>query len=66
MIAVVKESATQEQIDHFVAVIADGARPRVTADDGYRNLRVVSAIRQAIATRKVVDVADVDDSGGEG
>lgn len=45
------------QLAHFVDVVKNGAAPRVSALDGYRNIQVIEAIRQSIATRSVVDVA---------
>jgi len=55
----------EAQLDHFVAVIADGATPRVTARDGWNNLRVVNAIRRSIATGATVAIASVDDGAAE-
>lgn len=45
-----------EQLGHFVDVITNGASPRVSIEDGYRNMLVVEAIRRSIETRTAVDV----------
>lgn len=45
------------QLDHFVDVVRNGAKPRVSAEDGYRNMLVVQAIRRSIKTRAAVDVS---------
>jgi predicted dehydrogenase len=42
------------QLDHFVDVVRNGAQPRVSAEDGYRNLQVIEAIRRAIRTGTTV------------
>lgn len=42
------------QLDHFTEVIRKGATPRVSVEDGFRNLQVVEAIRTAIATSSTV------------
>lgn len=45
------------QLAHFVDVVRNGAAPRVSALDGYRNMQVIEAIRQSIVTRSAVEVA---------
>src|SRR6056297_190611 len=44
------------QINHFLDVIRGTERPRVSADDGYRNMKVVDAIRRSICSGCAVDV----------
>ncbi len=45
-----------EQLDHFVNVIRHAEKPRVTAEDGYRNMLVIEAIRRSIEKRVAVDL----------
>lgn len=42
------------QLDHFTEVVRNGAEPRVSAEDGFRNLHVVEAIKTAITTGSIV------------
>lgn len=44
------------QLEHFVDVIRNGTAPRVTAEDGYRNMLVIDAIQRSIETRAAVDL----------
>jgi predicted dehydrogenase len=44
------------QLDHFVDVIRNGTPPRVTAEDGYRNMLVIGAISRSIETRTAIDL----------
>jgi predicted dehydrogenase len=48
----------EAQINNFVEVIRDGAKPRVSAHDGYRNIRVIEAIRQSIETGQKESVVE--------
>lgn len=59
-IAFERRNPLEAQLEHFVGVIADKRRPRVTARDGYRNLLVVSAIQRSIETRTTIDVDDIE------
>jgi predicted dehydrogenase len=47
----------EEQLDHFIDVIRNDAPPRVSAEDGYRNVQVVEAIQDAILTGNKVRVS---------
>ena len=44
------------QMDHFINVIRGTAIPRVSAFDGFQNLRVVQAVKNSIETRKLISV----------
>ncbi len=45
------------QIEHFVAVIRDGAKPICSARDGLKALEVVDAVVEAARTGRPVDIA---------
>ncbi|EIG63512.1 Gfo/Idh/MocA family protein [Bradyrhizobium sp. WSM1253] len=45
------------QLDHFVDVIRGEASPRVSARDGYRNMLVVQALKDSIASGEIVQIA---------
>jgi predicted dehydrogenase len=49
----------ERQLDHFVQVVCGAQEPRVSSRDGYRNMLVVEAIRQSIASGSRVDLASV-------
>ena len=42
------------QLAHFEAVVLDGAKPLVSAEDGFENMRVIDAVRRSIDTHTVV------------
>jgi predicted dehydrogenase len=46
------------QFEHFLQVASEGALPRVSARDGYRNMKVLEAIGAAVNSGRVVDVLD--------
>lgn len=48
----------ERQLDHFVDLIQGRATPRVSARDGFRNMLVIQAITESIATEKAVAVED--------
>lgn len=50
------EDPLRLQLDHFVAVLAGQARPKVSARDGYVNMLVIEAIMRSIETRSVIDM----------
>jgi predicted dehydrogenase len=49
----------ERQLAHFVDVVRGDAKPRVSAEDGYRNMLVVEAIYLAASSRSVVEVSDI-------
>lgn len=53
----VRQDPLTLQLAHFVDVVRNGAAPRVSAMDGWRNMLVVQAIMRSIETRAAVDVA---------
>ena len=57
-IAVEREDPLRGQLAHFVDLIRGRADPRVSVVDGFRNLLVVEAIRQAIHNGQLVEVED--------
>jgi predicted dehydrogenase len=44
------------QLDHFMNVIRGSALPRVSAFDGFQNMRVLQAVTNSIETRKLTPV----------
>ncbi len=48
----------ERQLDHFVDVICGRASPRVSAKDGFRNMQVIEAIKNSIATKKPTDISN--------
>lgn len=56
-IPIARASPLERQLDHFVAVVRGRATPRVTARDGYLNMRVVDAIKSSIDSGSVIDLA---------
>ena len=57
-IEVLRDDPLRCQLAHFVELIMGHAQPRVPVIDGYRNLLVTEAIRDAISTGSVVKVGD--------
>jgi predicted dehydrogenase len=57
-IAVQRDDPLRGQLAHFVELIRGQAEPRVPVTDGYRNLLVTEAIRQAISSGQMVQVGD--------
>lgn len=55
-----REDPLEKQLAHFLEVIEGQASPRVSARDGFLNLRVVEAIRRSISTRAPVRLEDVN------
>ena len=45
------------QLAHFEAVVLDGVRPLVPAEEGFENMRVIDAIRRAIETHGEIEVS---------
>lgn len=52
------------QFDHFLDVIKGVETPRVSARDGYENLRVLEAVNKAIQTKSAVSIKDISSAGG--
>ena len=63
-LTVEKADPLKEQLRHFEAVVDGRAKPLVSPDEGLENMRVLEAIRRAIATRQTVELSTVhpDDS----
>lgn len=55
-VGLVRADPIARQMAHFVAVARGTAQPRVTVEDGWRNLCVTEAITRAAETRAYVDV----------
>lgn len=53
-----RDDPLRGQLAHFVDLVRGQAEPRVPVVDGYRNLRVTEAIRQAIGSGQTVQVGD--------
>lgn len=57
-IEVQRDDPLRCQLAHFVDLIRGNAAPRVPVEDGFRNLLVTEAIREAISSGRVVHVGD--------
>jgi predicted dehydrogenase len=53
-----RDDPLRGQLSHFVDLVRGQAEPRVPVIDGYRNLLVTEAIRQAICSGQTVQVGD--------
>jgi predicted dehydrogenase len=53
-----RDDPLRGQLAHFVDLVRGHAAPRVPVVDGYRNLRVTEAVRQAIGSGQTVQVGD--------
>ncbi|MDR3671947.1 MAG: Gfo/Idh/MocA family oxidoreductase [Holophaga sp.] len=49
------------QLDHFTEVLKGNSHPKVSARDGYLNMRVIEAISRSIETRSIVDLDEMVD-----
>jgi predicted dehydrogenase len=47
------------QLEHFIDVVLNGASPRVSAEDGYKNMLVLECVRESIASKCSVEVAEM-------
>lgn len=59
-IQIKKGNALERQLQHFIDVIQGHATPRVSAWEGYQNLRVVNTILEAANTRCTINIGNTN------